>query len=41
MNNFSKTKARSIDYAASDSYAKAAFSIVAKKAATSKQTSTA
>ena len=31
MNNFSKTKARSIDYAASDSYAKAAFSIVAKK----------
>lgn len=31
MNNFSKTKARSIDYAASDSYAKAAFSIVTKK----------
>ena len=31
INNFSKTKARSIDYAASDSYAKAAFSIVAKK----------
>ena len=31
MNNVSKTKARSIDYATSDSYAKAAFSIVAKK----------